>query len=114
MFEIFGCFEQGTYFSFAKHYRELVLSLYLGKLDLLIIQAQDLVDGPQAENSVLEKTFGWGFVQVLAMKKIIIDHFSREGLRALLVVQAQVSQASLVVVQGTCGFPIDRKALTKL
>jgi|TARA_B100002049_G_scaffold211017_1_gene173793 hypothetical protein len=98
VFEIFGRFEQGAYFGFAKHYRELVLSLYLGKLDLLVFHAQDLVNGPQAENSVLEKTFGWSFVQVLAMKEIIIDHFSREGLRALLVVQAQVRQASLVVV----------------
>ena len=71
----------------------MVLSLYLGKLDLLVFHAQDLVNGPQAENSVLEKTFGWSFVQVLAMKEIIIDHFSREGLRALLVVQAQVRQA---------------------
>jgi len=45
------------------------------------------------------------------MKKIIVNEFGREGLRALLVVEAQMRQTTGVVVQGACGFAIDRKAL---
>ena len=47
------------------------------------------------------------------MKEVIIDHFGRERLRALFVVQIQMCQTSLVVIQCTCDFTIDQKAPTK-
>ena len=112
MFEIFGCFEQSTNFGLAQHYGQFILTLYLRQIDLLIIDAQDFVNGTKTENGVLEKAFGRCFVQVLAMKQIIINELGRECLRALFVVQAQVCQTSRVIAQGAFGLAIDRKTLS--
>lgn len=114
MFEIFGRFEQSADFGLAQHYWQFVLPLYLRKVDLPVLHAQDFVNGAETENGVLEKTFGWGLVQVLAMKKIIIDQLDRKCLRALPVVKAQVRQAPRIVVQGARRLAIDRKALAQL
>ena len=73
--------------------------------------SQDLINGTKTENGVLKKTFGRGLVQVLAMKKIIIDQLGRKRLRALLVMEGQMCQAPRVVVQGTLGLAIDCETL---
>jgi hypothetical protein len=45
------------------------------------------------------------------MKKIIIDQLGREQLRALIVMQPYVGQASCVVVKSAFGFAIDSETL---
>ena len=111
MFEIFGRFEQSPYFGLAQHYGQFVLALYLRKLDMPIFYSQDFINGTKTENGVLKKTFGRGLVQVLAMKKIIIDQLGRKCLRALLVMEGQMCQAPSIVVQGTSGLAVDRETL---
>lgn len=76
-----------------------------------IFYSQDFINGTETENGVLEKTLGRGSVQVLAMKKIIIDQLGRKRLRALPVMQGQMCQAPRVVVQGTLGLAVDRETL---
>tara|TARA_R110000787_G_scaffold158198_1_gene272121 strand:+ start:100 stop:438 length:339 start_codon:yes stop_codon:yes gene_type:complete len=111
VFEIFGGFEKSAYFGLAQHYGQFILALYLRKLDMPIFNSQDLINGTKTENGVLKKTFGWALVQVLAMKKIIIDQLGRKCLRALFVMQGQMCQAPRVVFQGTLGLAIDRETL---
>jgi hypothetical protein len=50
-------------------------------------------------------------MQVLTMKKIIVDKLFRDCLRALFVIQTQVCKAPCIIAQGTFCLSIDRKTL---